>query len=212
MQHQPTNQQPSNETNMNALKDLFLDELADRYDAEKRLLRAMPKMAKTATCKNLQKLIRSHLKETAGQVKKLETVFESCGAKVKAKKCEATVGLLKEGDEIAAGFKGSAALNAALIAVAQKIEHYEIASYGCLREWAGLLRNKEAAALLQEILVEEKAANHSLSELARFSSNDEAENECAAADSCGNGKDAKALNGRKGLRPLNLSRHRPVLM
>jgi ferritin-like metal-binding protein YciE len=167
---------------MKILNDLFLDELADRYDAEKRLVQALPKMAKAATCTHLQKLIQSHLKETESHVKKLEKVFKCFGEKAKAKKCEATIGLLKEGDQIADDFKGSPAINAALISVAQKVEHYEIASYGCLREWAGLLGNKEAGGLLQEILIEEKAANHSLSELARFKSNDEAEGECASAD------------------------------
>jgi ferritin-like metal-binding protein YciE len=195
---------------MRTLNDLFLDELADRYDSEKRLVQALPKMAKAATCTHLQKLIQSHLKETESHVKKLERVFKCFSDKAKAKKCEATIGLLKEGDEIADDFKGSPAINAALISVAQKVEHYEIASYGCLREWAGLLGNKEAAGLLQEILVEEKAANHLLSELARFKSNDEAEGECASADSCADAKDAKPLNGRRGIRPINIGRPRPV--
>jgi len=197
---------------MSTLKDLFLDELADRYDAEKRLVRALPTMSKAATCTHLQKLIQSHLKETESHVKKLEKVFRSFGEKTKAKKCQATIGLLAEGDGIADDFKGSPAINAALISVAQKVEHYEIASYGCLREWAELLGNKEAAGLLQEILVQEKAANHSLSELARFKSNNEAEGECAPADSCTDGKDAKPLHGRRGIRPLKLARSRPVLM
>lgn len=196
-------------TRMKTLDDLFLDELADRYDAERRLVQALPKMAKTATCTNLQTLILSHLKETESHVKKLEKVFKSFGEKAKAKKCEATIGLLKEGSEIAADFKGSPALNAALISVAQKVEHYEIASYGCLREWAALLGNGEAAGLLQEILVQEKAANHSLSELARFKSNDEAEGECASADSCA---DVRPMNGRRAVRLVNNGKSRPVLM
>jgi ferritin-like metal-binding protein YciE len=194
---------------MKTLNDLFLDELADRYDAEKRLVQALPKMAKAATCTHLQKLIQSHLKETESHVKKLERVFKCFSENAKAKKCEATIGLLKEGDEIADDFKGSPAINAALISVAQKVEHYEIASYGCLREWAVLLGNKEAAGLLQAILVEEKAANHLLSELARFKSNEEAEGERASADSCAGAKDAKPLNAQRGMRPLNISRFRP---
>lgn len=194
---------------MKTLRKLFLDELADRYDAEKRLVIAMPKMIKAATCVHLQKLMQSHLKETASHVKKLARVFKCFNEKAQAKKCEATIGLLKEGDEIAADFKDSPAINAALISVAQKLEHYEIASYGCLREWAALLGNKEASGLLQEILVEEKAANHSLSELARFKSNAEAEGEGTSADSCA---DAKSWNGRRGMRPLNLNRPRPTLM
>jgi ferritin-like metal-binding protein YciE len=187
---------------MRTLKDLFLDELADRYDAEKRLVIAMPKMIKAATCTHLQKLMQSHLKETERHVKTLEKVFRSFGKKPRLNKCEATIGLLKEGDEVASDNKGWPVLNAALISVAQKIEHYEIATYGCLRGWARLLGNMEAASLLQEILVEEKAANHALSELARSRSNIEALGECAPADFCGDGKDAKSLNGRRGVRPV----------
>src|SRR5450432_2474725 len=165
---------------MKTLKDLFLDELADMYDAERRVVKALPKMAKAATCPNLQAAILSHLKETEGHVKKLEEVFQSFDEKAKGKTCEATVGLLKEGDEIAADFKGSPAINAALISAAQKVEHYEMASYGCLHEWAGLLGNEEAVGLLQEILDEEKAANEKLTELARASSNKEALGESSA--------------------------------
>jgi len=174
--HSKTNQQPinKNKMKMKTLKDLFLDELADMYDAEQRIIKALPKMAKAATCHDLKKAIQSHLKETEGHVKKLEQVFKSFDEKAKRETCEATVGLLEEGDEIAADFKGSPAINAALIAAAQKVEHYEIASYGCLAEWADLLDNKEAAELLQEILSEEKTANESLTDLARASSNEEA--------------------------------------
>jgi ferritin-like metal-binding protein YciE len=156
------------------LKDLFLDELADMYDAEKRIVKALPKVAKAATCDELKGAIQAHLKETEGHVKKLEQVFQAFDEKTTGKTCEATVGLLEESDEIAADFKGSPAINAALISAAQKVEHYEMASYGCLHEWAGLLGNQEAAGLLQEILEEEKAANESLTNLARTSINEEA--------------------------------------
>jgi ferritin-like metal-binding protein YciE len=160
--------------NMKTLKDLFLGELADMHDAEHRLVKALPKMAEAATCTHLQKAILSHLKETEGHVTKIEQVFECFGEKAKSKTCKATKGLLEEGDEIAADFKGSPAINAALISAAQKVEHYEIASYGCLHAWAGLLENKEAAGLLQEILEEEKAANEALGKLALARSNPEA--------------------------------------
>jgi ferritin-like metal-binding protein YciE len=194
--------------NTKTLKDLFLDELADRYDAEKRLIRGLPKMAKMATCKNLQKLIQAHLKETLSHVKKLETVFKSFDAKVRARKCEATIGLLKEGDQIAAEFKGSPAINAALISVAQKLEHYEIASYGCLREWASLLGNKEAAASLQEIFNEETAGNQALTDLARSLSNYEA----LSPNTSVNGKGVKSFNVRRGMPPLNLNHSRSVMV
>ena len=182
---------------MKILKDLFLDELADMYDAERRIVKALPKMAKAATCPDLKAAIQSHLKETEGHVTKLEEVFQSFNQKAKGKTCEATVGLLEEGDEIAADFKGSPAINAALISAAQKVEHYEMASYGCLHEWAGLLGNEEAAGLLLEILGEEKAANEKLTALARASSNEEA---LGKSDAKQTAKDSA------GKRPANLRR------
>lgn len=190
--------------NTKTLNDLFLDELADMYDAEKRIAKALPKMAKAATCPDLKKALQSHLKETEGQVKKLERVFLSFGMKAKGKTCEATVGLLEEGDEIAAEFKGSPAINAALICAAQKVEHYEIASYGCLTEWAGLLGNKAAAGLLQQILDEEKAANESLNELAHDGNNEE-------ALGATNPKE-RSPGLRRAVRPISLGRKRAESM
>jgi ferritin-like metal-binding protein YciE len=134
-------------------------------------------MAKAATCTHLQKAILAHLEETKGHVIKVEQVFECFGQKARGKKCEATVGLLEEGDGIAEDFKGSPAINAALISAAQKVEHYEMASYGCLHAWAGLLGDKKAAGILEEILGEEKAANDGLSKLALTRSNKEAMDE-----------------------------------
>ena len=159
---------------MKTLKDLFMDELADMYDAEKRLVKALPKMVKAATSADLKAAIQSHLKQTEGHVTKLEKVFKCFNARAKGKTCEATVGLLKEGDEIAADFKGSPAINAAIISAAQKVEHYEIASYGCLHEWAGLLGKPDAAAILETILNEEKTADEGLTKLARSASNQQA--------------------------------------
>ncbi len=167
------------------LNELFLDELTDMYDAEHRLVKALPKMAAAATCHHLKKAIEAHLEETEGHVMKIEEVFQAFGEEASRKKCEATVGLLAEADEIAADFKGSPAINAALISAAQKVEHYEIASYGCLHEWAKLLRNNEAADLLEEILDEEKAANDALTELARSHGNPEALGEREPAESEG---------------------------
>jgi ferritin-like metal-binding protein YciE len=151
---------------MKTLENLFMDQLADMYDAEHRIARALPKMAKAATCMELREAIQSHRKETEGHAEKLERVFKLFGKKAKGKKCEATVGLLEEGDEMASEFKGSPAINAALIAAAQKVEHYEMASYGCLREWAFILGNEQAVNLLDEIIEEEKAADRTLNELA----------------------------------------------
>jgi len=159
---------------MSTLKDLFIDELQDMYDAEHRIIKALPKLAKAATSEELKSAFLGHLEETRGQVTKLEQVFQSFGETPKAKKCKATVGLLEEGDEIASDNKGESTINAALISAGQKVEHYEIASYGCLHEWAGLLGNKKAAKLIEEILNQEKTANETLSQLAKGGANQEA--------------------------------------
>lgn len=156
------------------LENLFLNELADMYNAEQQLVKALPKLAKIATCSRLQAAFLAHLEETKGHVTKLKAVFEAFGKPPKGKTCEATKGLLEEGDEIAEEFAGSPAINAALICAAQKVEHYEIASYGCLHEWAGLLGNEEAANILDTILNEEKAANRTLTKVARSHGNPEA--------------------------------------
>ena len=186
---------------MKTLKDLFLDELADMYDAERRIVKALPKMAQAATSDDLKQAFESHLKETEGHVKKLEQVFQSFDEKAQGKTCEATVGLLKEGDGIAADFKGSSAINAALISAAQKVEHYEMASYGCLHEWAGLLGNPEAAGLLEEILGEEKAANEKLTKVARASSNEEGLGGSGGKETEG-ASGQKTANPGRGVRPL----------
>ena len=191
---------------MKTLKDLFLAELADMYDAEHRIIKALPKLAKAATCEKLKAAFLAHLGETEGQVTKLEKVFQAFGQKAKGKTCEATVGLLKEGDEIAADNKGEPTINAALISAGQKVEHYEIASYGCLHEWAGLLGNSEAAHLIEEILDEEKAANKKLMELARASSNEEALNGSDKNESDDAAEDKRPANLRRGVRPANSSR------
>jgi ferritin-like metal-binding protein YciE len=161
-------------TKMKTLQDLFLDELADMYDAENRLVKALPKMAKAATDGALREAFQSHLSETEGHVSKVEEVFAACDAKAKGKKCEAIAGLLEEGDDIASENKGSPTINAALISAAQKVEHYEIASYGTLCEWAKLLDNSAASELLGQILEEEKAADAALTNLARSRSNESA--------------------------------------
>jgi ferritin-like metal-binding protein YciE len=197
---------------MNALNKLFLEDLADRYDAEKQLVQAIPKLAKLATCNSLREHFQSHLQETEGHVKKLEAVFKSFNAEVKAKKCEVTVALLKEGEELAGSLKGSSAINAALISAAQKIEHYEIASYGCLHEWATLLKNNEAASLLEGILKQEKAANDSFIELARSCCNQEALVECKAGESCSEKKDGNTPGKIFGVPPLKAGQSKPDLV
>jgi ferritin-like metal-binding protein YciE len=197
---------------MSALNTLFLDLLADRYDAEKRLILAMPAMAKASACKDFRALIQRHFRETIAHTRKLETIFELFGAEARGKTCEATIGLLKESDAIATEYKGSPALNAAFIACAQKMEHYEIAAYGCLAEWAAVLGNKKASGLLREILAEKKAADQALSYLARSTANDEALGKPAAKGLPVSGQIKKTLNTRRGVRPRTFNGTHPVLM
>jgi ferritin-like metal-binding protein YciE len=159
---------------MNTLEDLFLDSLADMYYAENQLTKALPKMAKAATDDDLRAAFEAHLVETEGHVQKVEQVFEAFGKKTKSKKCPAILGIIKEADEIASENKKSPTINAALIFAGQKAEHYEIASYGGLRDWAKLLGNEDAADILDEILDEEKAADSKLSSLAEEHCNESA--------------------------------------
>jgi ferritin-like metal-binding protein YciE len=159
---------------MNTLEDLFLDALADMYYAENQLVKALPKMAKAATHEPLRLAFESHLAETEGHVQKLEEVFDAFGAKPKSKKCPAILGIIKEAEELISENKKSPTLNAALIFAGQKAEHYEIASYGGLRDWAKLLGQEDAANILDFILDEEKAADSKLSALADENCNDSA--------------------------------------
>jgi ferritin-like metal-binding protein YciE len=152
---------------MNTLEDLFLDSLADMYYAEKQLTKALPKMAKVATYSALQAAFKAHLTETEGHVQKVEAVFEAFGKSPKSKKCPAILGIIDEAEEIISENKKSPTINAALIHAGQKAEHYEIATYGGLRDWAKLLGNTEGARLLDEILDEEKAADSKLTDLAK---------------------------------------------
>jgi ferritin-like metal-binding protein YciE len=159
---------------MKTLEDLFLDSLADMYYAENQLTKALPKMAKAATNDDLRAAFEKHLTETEGHVQKLEQVFETFGKTPKSKKCPAILGIIKEADEIASENKKSPTINAALIFAGQKAEHYEIASYGSLRDWAKLLGNDTAATLVEEILQEEKNADAKLTELAEEDCNESA--------------------------------------
>jgi len=155
------------EVQESALNELFLDELKDIYWAEKHLVKALPKMAKAATSDELRAGIEKHISETENQISRLEQVFESIGEKAQAIKCEAMEGLLKEGDEIVKETeKGSYTRDAGIISAAQKIEHYEIASYGTLRTLAGVLGYSEAVELLEATLAEEKQCDEDLTVLA----------------------------------------------
>ncbi len=163
-----------------ALNELFLDELKDIYWAEKHLAKALPKMAKAATSDELRAAIENHLSETENQITRLEDAFASIGEKAVAVKCEAMAGLLKEGEEIISETeKGSVTRDAGIISAAQKIEHYEIASYGTLKTLASVLGYGEAAELLDSTLQEEKICDSLLTQIAEAGINQKSKTEKA---------------------------------
>lgn len=168
----------TNNVQESALNELFLDELKDIYWAEKHLAKALPKMAKAATSDELRTAIENHKAETDNHVSRLEEVFSSIDEKAVAVKCEAMAGLLKEGDEIVEETEdGSITRDAGIISAAQKIEHYEIASYGTLRTLAGVLGYDDAVQLLEATLAEEKNADSMLTDIAVSSINQGASTE-----------------------------------
>jgi len=161
------------------LDELFHDTLKDIYYAEKKILVALPKMAKAAQNEDLSAAFDKHKTETEGQVSRLEQVFELIDEKPQGKKCAAIEGILEEGQEIMKEYKGSPALDAGLLSAAQAVEHYEISRYGTLRTWAQEMGLDRAAKLLQETLDQEEATDRSLTELAETCVNQEAESQAA---------------------------------
>jgi ferritin-like metal-binding protein YciE len=151
---------------MEDLRGLFVDELRDVLSAERQLVKALPKMAKAAGSPELRKGFEKHLKQTETHVSRLEQVFESMDETVRAKTCKAMEGLVEEGSEIIKEDADPEVKDAALIAAAQKVEHYEIATYGTLVTWAKQLDQKTAERLLSQTLDEEKATDEELSQLA----------------------------------------------
>lgn len=156
------------------LRELFLDGLKDMYWAEKALTKAIPKMMKNATDEDLVAALTEHLEVTKTQVTRLEEVFAALDETASAEKCEAMAGLIKEAEDIMAETEMGPVRDAGIIAAAQKVEHYEIASYGTLCAFASTLGENEAANLLEETLAEEKDADEKLSEVASTTVNDEA--------------------------------------
>jgi ferritin-like metal-binding protein YciE len=152
--------------NLDTLKDLYVDVLRDLYDAENRILKALPKMAKAASSIELQEGFQEHLRQSEEHVGRLDRVFEYVGEPARRKKCKAMEGLLEEGKELLESDSHPEVLDAGLIAAAQKVEHYEIAGYGCARTYAQLLGQNEALELLQQTLDEEKQTDEKLTELA----------------------------------------------
>jgi ferritin-like metal-binding protein YciE len=161
----------------NPLHDVWLDEIADVNNAEQQLVKALPKMAAAAQSEELRAAFESHLVETKNQITRLEEVVTSVGETLKSKKCKAMEGLLAEGKEMMEEHEGEPTIDAVLVAAAQKVEHYEIASYGTLVAWAKQMGHDDAAELLEETLEEEKAADEALTQIAESSVNAEAEQE-----------------------------------
>ena len=159
------------------LSDLFHETLKDIYFAENKIIKTLPKMAKAAQSKELAAAFNKHLKETQGQVKRLDQVFRMIGKPARGKTCDAINGIADEGAEIMKEFRGMPALDAGLVAAAQAVEHYEISRYGTLRTWAEQMGLSDAANLLQQTLDEEEATDHTLTELATSVANLEAEEE-----------------------------------
>jgi ferritin-like metal-binding protein YciE len=159
----------------NDLHELFLEELADIYNAEQQLTKALPKMAKAAESEELRAAFEEHLQQTEEQISRLDQVFESLGESMKRKTCKGMQGLIEEGAEVMQDHKGSPAIDAALIAAAQKVEHYEIATYGTLCTWAEQMGHDEALELLKQTIDEEETTDERLTELAESLANPQAE-------------------------------------
>jgi len=156
------------------LHDAFLDELRDAYDAEKQVLKALPKMMKAATSPDLRAAFGTHLEETREQVARLEQVFASLEEKVKGKHCDGVAGIIEEGKAVMEEEFDDTTMDACLIAAAQRVEHYEMAAYGTLVAWAQAMGHTEAVDLLQQTLDEEKATDEKLTEIAESGINQEA--------------------------------------
>lgn len=167
---------------LDSLDELLHEELKDIYDAEKQLTKALPKLARKATAGELKEAFEAHLRQTEDHVERLEQVFEMLGVPARARKCVGMKNLLAEGDEMIGEAEDDSARDAVMIAAAQKVEHYEIASYGTVRTWASLLGKSEIAALLEDTLEEEKEADQKLTGIAISFVNEAAEEGDAGKD------------------------------
>jgi ferritin-like metal-binding protein YciE len=156
------------------LHDAFIDELRDTYDAERQLLKALPKLAKASTSPDLRSAFEAHLEETRGQVERLEEVFAGLDEKVRGKHCDGIAGIIEEGKSVMEEDFDEATMDACLIASGQRAEHYEMAAYGTLIAWARAMGHDDAADLLQQNLDEEKAADEKLTTLAEGGINEQA--------------------------------------
>ncbi len=190
------------------LHDAFIDEIRDTYDAERQLLKALPKLAKAASTPKLRAAFESHLEETRMQVERLEQVFENLGERVRGKHCDGMAGIIEEGKSIMEEDFDDTTMDACLIAAGQRAEHYEMAAYGTLVAWAEAMGHTEAARLLQQTLDEEKAADAKLSSLAEGGINQmaadaahgEDEEEEASTTSRASGSRGRAATAKSGRR------------
>jgi ferritin-like metal-binding protein YciE len=180
---------------LNTLRDLFEDELKDMYDAEKQILKALPKVIKAANDDELRNALSAHLNETRGHVDRLEQVFGVIDVKPKAKHCSGMAGILEEGGDLLDEDGSEGVLDAAFIAGCQRVEHYEITAYGSLMAWAKQLGYRDALELLKANEQEEKAADAKLSKIAESTINRRAASESAGGDD----DESRVRNGR--LRP-----------
>jgi len=181
------------------LKELYVDELKDLYNAEHQLVRALPKLAKAVSSEELRQGIEEHLEQTKSHVQRLEQIFESLDESPKGKKCAGMEGLVKEGSEIMDEDFEGALMDAALIGAAQRVEHYEIAAYGTVAEFAQILGESEHASLLNETLEEEKRADEKLTQLAKEinpQANEGAESESKEEQATGGPKSPRSTRKR----------------
>jgi ferritin-like metal-binding protein YciE len=192
---------------MEALEKLLTDELQDLYDAEQQLVKAIPKLIEAANSAELQRALKQHLSVTEKQVTRLEQVFSELGEKAQRKPCKGMAGIISEGSEMLDEDLEDSTMDAAIISAAQKVEHYEIASYGTVRTLAQTLGNDEVAELLEETLEEEKEADRLLTEIAEASINVEAASEETEEDGRSrSGRNSRTNNSRSKSRTTRRSR------
>jgi ferritin-like metal-binding protein YciE len=167
---------------LSSLRELYITELRDLYSAENQILKALPKMAKTASSEELKNAFQEHLEQTKTHVERLEQIFKNLDATPKGKKCKGMEGLIEEGKELMQQDAEPEVLDAGMIGAAQKVEHYEMAGYGCVRTYAKVLGDEEAAELLQQTLEEEEETDKKLTEIAESSINVEAAGDAQEGD------------------------------
>ncbi|HEY3244889.1 MAG TPA: ferritin-like domain-containing protein [Phycisphaerae bacterium] len=173
-----------------SLEDLYVEELKDLYNAESQIVKALPKLAKAATAPELQEAFQEHLEQTRGQVDRLDQIFERRGRNPGRKKCTGMQGIIEEGKDLLDAEAEPAVLDAGLIAAAQKVEHYEIAGYGCAKTFAAMLGHDDEVSLLEQSLAEEKQTDKRLTELAENMVNVE------ALETAGAGGESEVRSGR----------------